>query len=174
MEVTMSGRLYTPAGKTSAARTEAQPASGAKAAAREDKLTLSQQAMEMLEKYQEKQKEIKRLQEEARQMKEANKQQAEALEKELKTRMLCWKIAARIMAGDKVPHEDEQFLLNNDPAGYQMAMSLRKIKEDPEEYDTLLEDEEEGSSEGGASSPEGAASSGEAVPAEGGETAAAE
>ena len=119
---------------------------------REDQLTLSQQAKALLEEQQRRRAELKKIQEDAQKMKEAGAQQAEALAKSLKVRLQCWKIAGRIMDGDKVPYEDEQFLLSHDPSGYQMAMSLRKVKEDPEEWDSLLEEEEEGSTagEGGA------------------------
>ena len=64
------------------------------------------------------------------------------------------KISASIIKGDKVPLKDLKFLMENDPAGYKLAMALRKEKKDPEEVESVLEDEEqpvsaEGEEDGG-------------------------
>lgn len=90
--------------------------------------------------------------------------QAKAEADALKVKLLCFKIAMRILAGDKVPPEDEKYLLDNDPDLYNVAVSGRIQKEDPEEYDSLLEDDEE---DGAADPLEGVtrAASGEEAPA---------
>ena len=69
------------------------------------------------------------------------------------------------MAGDKVPPEDEKFLQESDPAGYQLAMAARKVKRDPKEWESALEKEQHqasGVSEGsGASAGEAETVSGD-------------
>lgn len=86
----------------------------------------------------------------------ADSQRLDSLEKSLKVMNKCQKIAARIMAGDRVPPEDMQYLLENDPEGYKLAMAARKPKKDPKEWDSVLEDEDrKGSSVDSASSPSG-------------------
>lgn len=174
MEIAKTGQTGSAAGALPVRQQAAPAVQSPQEKAREDRLTLSKKAVALLEEQSRKQAALKAERQRLEQMKEAGKQEAEALAKSLKVRLQCWKIAARIMDGDKVPYEDEQFLLNNDPDGYQMAMSLRRIKEDPEEWDSVLEDEEE-DSDGGSAGVEGvsSASSGEAAPVEGGGEAAA-
>lgn len=53
-------------------------------------------------------------------------------------------IARRILNGDIVPRQDEQFLMEFNSEIYMRVKSMAKAKEDPEEYDTLMEDEEDG------------------------------
>lgn len=90
------------------------------------------------------------------------------------------KIARSIMKGDKVPMKDLKFLMENDPAGYKLAMALRRNNPDPEEMDSVVEEMEkrhagEGDSGGGeasqASAP--AASSGGGTSSSGGGEASA-
>lgn len=66
----------------------------------------------------------------------------DTLEKALRELRNCQKIFARIRAGDKVPEEDLRYLMQKDPAGYRLAMATRKPKEDPEEWDSVLTDED--------------------------------
>ena len=91
----------------------------------------------------------------------------------LKVLELCQKIAASIMKGDKVPPKDLKFLMENDPDGYRLAMAMRRHKEDPEEVDSVLEDENKGGGStegtGGGETP----SVGFSGPAEGSGTAPA-
>ena len=47
-----------------------------------------------------------------------------------------------------MPPQDEKFLLENDPAGYQLAMAARKPKKDPKEWDSVLEEEKKESASG--------------------------
>lgn len=52
-------------------------------------------------------------------------------------------IARRILNGDIVPAQDEKFLMEYNSEIYMRVKSMAKVKEDPEEYDTLLEEEED-------------------------------
>lgn len=58
------------------------------------------------------------------------------------TYIKCMRIALRIMNGDEVPEEDRKFLMDNEPELYAKAITLRMEKEDPEEYDSLLTEED--------------------------------
>ena len=83
----------------------------------------------------------------------------------------CLKIAASIMKGDRVPPEDLEYLMKNDPEGYKLALALRREKEDPEDCKSVLDDEEEtGSAEQGGGE---AASVQSPEPSGGGEAASA-
>ena len=73
--------------------------------------------------------------------------EADALDEQMKTMERCHKIASRIMRGDKVPPEDEQYLMMNDPDGYKLALAMRTPKKKPKEWESVLKDEEEKSSE---------------------------
>ena len=89
--------------------------------------------------------------------------EADALGEQMKTMERCHKIAARIMRGDKVPPQDEQYLMQNDPNGYKLAMAMRKPKKHPKEWKSVLEDEkktEESSGEEAEDSGEVSASDG--------------
>ncbi len=132
--------------------------------ARADQLELSKRALAMLEQ-QRKQTEVIHRQEKKEdeggllgELETANAQ-LEAFDKEMKTMQKCQKIAARIMAGDKVPPEDLRYLMEHDSNGYKLAMALRRPKEDPEEWESVLDDEDRngGTSEGGDASAADAA-----------------
>lgn len=69
-------------------------------------------------------------------------------------------IARRILNGDIVPAQDEQFLMEFNSEIYMRVKSMAEAKEDPEEYDSLLEEEEE-------DAPAEAASQSESLPASG-------
>lgn len=60
-----------------------------------------------------------------------------------RTRMLTFRIARRIKNGDNVPMRDQRFLAYHDRGMYNMAMSLRRHNEDPEDYDSLLRRDED-------------------------------
>lgn len=94
----------------------------------------------------------------------------DALGEKLKAMLRCQKIAARIMRGDKVPPQDERYLMENDPNGYKMAMAMRTPKKKPKEWDSVLEDEEqktEGDGGGEETSQVSEAASGGDAPASG-------
>lgn len=71
------------------------------------------------------------------------KKQGDSAAKAYEVLRKCMVIAMRIISGDKVPAEDYRFLAENEPEMYSKAIMLRRIKEDPEEYDRLSEDEDE-------------------------------
>ena len=93
----------------------------------------------------------------------------DALNESLKKMERCRKIASRIMRGDKVPPQDEMYLMDNDPDGYKLALACRQPKEKPKEWESVLKDEEDKNS--GPAEAE-AAGSGEAVSADSGGEAA--
>lgn len=145
------------------------------AAGREDRLALSRQALAFLEK-QAREMEQARMEERASRRDgdlsglSAKKKELDRLDKMMKAMLNCQKIAARIMAGDKVPPEDLRYLEENDPEGFKLALALRKPKKHPKEWDSVLEDEKrskETASEG-TDGPEAVSASGGA-PEGGGE-----
>lgn len=82
---------------------------------------------------------------------------------QLKVRRRCMEISRRIMAGKKVPPQDERYLMEHDPEGSKLTIALRKPpKKDEKECESVLKDEEEGSGETGeaASAAGGEAPSG--------------
>ena len=99
--------------------------------------------------------------EKQRELLEAKQQgggELDALNESLKKMERCRKIASRIMRGDKVPPQDEMYLLDNDPDGYKLAIACRKPKEKPKEWESVLEEEE---SKAGGETAEAGDSSGE-------------
>ncbi|MGI6255473.1 MAG: hypothetical protein ACOYJZ_07540 [Acutalibacter sp.] len=99
----------------------------------------------------------------------------DALEEAMDILEACSKIAASIMKGDQVPLEDLRYLMDHDPQGYQLAMAMRRPKEDPEKCKSVLSEEDQQASEkasveapaeGGSAGGEvtGAAPSGESAP----------
>ena len=131
---------------------------------RTDRTAWSQQALSFLQEVNRRDMENQRKLLEAKQRKNGD---LEALSKSLKVMERCQKIAARIMRGDKVPPQDEMYLMDNDPDGYKLAIVCREPKEDPKEWESVLKDEDrESGSAGGAESGEAPAE----APA-GGETA---
>ena len=145
-----------------------------------DRLTLSRQAVAYVEEQSRKMWDEVREREQRRQKRmdsaaEPANGELDLLSQGLKVLELCQKIAASIMKGDKVPPEDLKFLMENDPDGYRLAMAMRRHKEDPEEVDSVLEDEDKnsGSVDGNGSSVDGTGGSpegtggGEALSVEG-------
>ena len=127
-----------------------------------DKLTLSRQALAFAEEQNRKMWDAVQEREQRRQsrMDSAARPaggEMDLLSQGLKVLELCQKIAASIMKGDKVPPEDLKFLMENDPAGYRLAMAMRRHNPDPEEVESVLPDEEKNggakSSDGGESPP---------------------
>ena len=110
-----------------------------------DKLTLSQQALSYLE-------EQSRLAWEREQRRDrasdslsaldTAKSQLDSMAEKLKVMRKCQKIAASVMRGDRVPPEDLAYLLNNDPEGYKLAMAMRRENPDPEDCESVLDEED--------------------------------
>ena len=97
----------------------------------------------------------------------AEEEELEALSEQLKVQQRCMEIARRMMAGKRVPPQDERYLMENDPKGYKLVIALRKPpKRDEKECESVLKDDEKQSSdetaetEGTASAEGGEASSG--------------
>lgn len=65
-------------------------------------------------------------------------------------------IARRILNGDIVPAQDEKFLMEFNSEMYMRVKSMAELKEDPEKYDSLLEEEEEENGKSGSGSSGGA------------------
>lgn len=149
MELSVTGRLKR-AEQTARPQVQKAPVEKTKVQQRrEDRLSLSKQALAMLEEQNRQAREQKA--KEIEEMKQSANSEIDAAAKALKKMLKCQKIAARIMAGDKVPPEDEKYLMDNDPESYKLAIAMRKPKEDPKEYDSVLDDEDR---EGGAESTE--------------------
>lgn len=64
------------------------------------------------------------------------------LEKDLKKQEKLMKIFARIRNGDIVPQEDLNYLANNDPASFVLAMAQRQPKRNPQRCESVLDDED--------------------------------
>lgn len=73
---------------------------------------------------------------------ESAKEQADAIGQSFKDTSKCLLIAMRITRGDIVPQKDMKFLAEHEPDLFKQAIMLRQPKEDPEECDSVLEDEE--------------------------------
>lgn len=65
-----------------------------------------------------------------------------AMAEYLKIMQRCREIARRLINGDRVPPEDEQYLLTNDPDGYKTAMAARRPNRNPREWESVLPDVE--------------------------------
>ena len=55
----------------------------------------------------------------------------------------CIRIAMRIVQGDNVTLKDDKFLAENEPELHMRAWMMRVPKDDPEDHESLLDDEEE-------------------------------
>lgn len=98
---------------------------------------------------------------------ESKKDELDSMSEKLKTLSKCQKIAAAIMRGDRVPPEDMAYLMNNAPEGYKLAMAMRRENPDPEDCESVLDEEDrDGAACGaqGSACVEGAAAGGEASP----------
>ncbi len=164
MELSVSGRQ-----RRAAQAAEAAPQAGKKSPAakkpafqksRTDKLSWSQGALAFLQEVNRQDMEKQRKLLEARQR---GSGELDALTKALKTMENCRKIASRIMRGDKVPPQDERYLMENDPDGYKLALVCRKPKEKPKEWESVLGEEQERGSSPSAGAAEAPDSGGEAA-----------
>lgn len=90
---------------------------------------------------------------------ESAKEQADAIGDSFKDTSKCLLIAMRITRGDIVPQKDMKFLMDHEPDLFKQAIMLRQPKENPEECESVLEDEEETAENGSEYSSEGSNSS---------------
>lgn len=187
MEVNLTGRLrrteqtVRPDGtKKSAPETESSAAEPQK-----DTLSLTRQAIAQLEEQSQRLAEL--LEQSQREPQERKKPaiwdimdgaesggaESERLGEELKVMQRCHKIAARIMRGDKVPPQDEQYLMQNDPDGYKLAMAMRRPKKHPKEWESVLKDEDKAAKDSGGEEP-APSCEGASEASDGGDSASAE
>ena len=122
------------------ARAQAQPAQKQAPA---DKVSLSRQALDWLEEQSQKMWE----QNQSREQRQGGAYGAlsalDLLSTAADVQDKGLKIAASIMKGDRVPPEDLEYLMKNDPEGYKLALALRREKEDPEDCESVLGNKEE-------------------------------
>lgn len=166
MELSISGQMRrTERIANNAPQAERRPAALSLKGTRTDKLALSQGALSYLQELNRQEREQ---QQKLLEAKRRGGDEVDALTRNLKIMEKCRKIAARIQAGDKVPPEDERYLMDHDADSYKLALALRKPKEKPREWDSVLEDEdrESSSGEGDASASEAVSSEGSGAPAE--------
>ena len=164
----LAGKKAETAGAPAAAQAPKEPV---------DRLTLSRQAVAFVEEQSRKMWDEVREREQRRQERMDSAQpssgELDLLSSGLRVLELCRKIAASIMKGNHVPPEDLKFLMENDPAGYRLAMAMRRHNPDPEEEESVLTDEdknggrsrETGGGEAPAPSVEASGGGGEASPA---------
>lgn len=165
MELSVNGRQRRAVQTAKAApQTEKKPpGKAALPKARTDRTAWSRQALSFLQEVNRQDMEQRRKLLEAKQR---DSGELKALSESLKTMDRCQKIASRIMRGDKVPPQDEMYLMDNDPDGYKLALVCRKPKEKPKEWESVLEEEDREGGSGECAGPEG-----ETAPDSGGETA---
>ncbi|MCI9240634.1 hypothetical protein [Oscillibacter sp.] len=143
MELSVNGRQRRAAQAVkNEPRAEKQPAGTGAAPKRtgSDKADWSQAALAFLREMDRQSMEEERKRLEAKRQKNG---ELEMLSKSLDVMEKCRKIASRIIKGDKVPPQDEQFLMEADPEGYKLALACRVPKEKPKEWESVLEEEEE-------------------------------
>lgn len=162
MELTISGQRRR-AVETAAPQAVKKPVktNGGTGRPRTDRTAWSQAALAFLQETNRQDMERRRKLLEAKQKGNGD---LDALTEALKKMDRCQKIASRIMKGDKVPPQDEQYLMDNDPDGYKLAIACRVPKEKPKEWESVLKDEEENASSGsGGETAEAPEPSGEAA-----------
>ncbi len=74
---------------------------------------------------------------------EAADEQAEAVEESFSTFGKCMRIAMRITNGDKVPLKDIDFLMEHEPDLYKQAIMMRRPNDEPKEWESVLDEEDE-------------------------------
>ena len=111
-----------------------------------DKITLSQQAVEYIDRQREqllRELAERRARQESRWARAQNQSsELDILSKQMKVLELCEKIAASIMKGNRVPPQALAYLMKNDPDGYRLAMVMRRHNPDPEDEKSVLTDED--------------------------------
>ena len=103
------------------------------------KLEKQEQAEQFKKALEEKRQQAQMLKEQL----ESSREEAEGMAKEFGCLSKCMVIAARISRGDIVPAKDMKYLMENEPDLYKQAILLRQPKKDPEEYDSVLDEEDE-------------------------------
>lgn len=168
MEISLEGRLMKAnqtARSVSAGEKDLEKAETAAPIPRPktDRLTLTQQTIERLAEQSERLKNLLEPERPAQTIpflwetdeEKSGSSEIDAMEENLKAMQRCMEIARRIMRGDKVPPEDERYLMENDPNGYKLALAMRTPKKNPKEWESVLKDEKK-SEQSGDSGEEGA------------------
>lgn len=106
----------------------------------QDRVTLSKDALALAQSLSRIQ-EIRRAKEDAENTPEAT--MLESMKETMEILQTCRTIAARVQAGDKVPLKDLRYLMKHDIRGYQLAMSMRRQKENPKEWKSAIPEERE-------------------------------
>ena len=152
------------------------PAEPARTRSQGDRLSLSRQAVSYLEEQNRRMWQYQQEREQRRQSRldselsalDTAKNRLKRMEDERDILSTCQKIAASIMKGNRVPPEDLRYLMEHDQAGYKLAMAMRRENPDPEDEESVLDDEDRnGAAEGSGG---GEAFPGLSVPAPGGGT----
>lgn len=137
--------------RTAAKKAEASPpARKAPAQPAADKVTLSRQAVSYLEEQNRRMWQYQQEREQRRQSRldselsalDTAKSRLKRMEDELDILNKCQKIAASIMKGNRVPLEDLRYLMEHDQAGYKLAMAMRRHNPDPEDEESVLDEED--------------------------------
>lgn len=163
--------------RTAAKKAEASPpARKAPAQPAADKVTLSRQAVSYLEEQNRRMWQYQQERDQRRQSRldselsalDTAKSRLKRMEDELDILNKCQKIAASIMKGNRVPLEDLRYLMEHDQAGYKLAMAMRRHNPDPEDEESVLDEEDRNGAVEGSGG--GEAFPGLSVPAPGGGT----
>ncbi len=126
------------------------PAESARTRPQGDRLSLSRQAVNFLEEQNRRMWQYQQEREQRRQSRldselsalDTAKSRLKRMEDELDILSKCQKIAASIMKGNRVPPEDLRYLMEHDQAGYKLAMAMRRHNPDPEDEESVLDDED--------------------------------
>lgn len=183
-------------GKPSPAReqkAQAEPLSPVPGQAREDRIELSQEALEHLRNQQQEAEQagagrteplspeekrrqaqaeklkaarqmVDAMRQQSAQMKEQSEKQADALKKSMDKMKKCARIARNMGKGHKVPPEDEKYLLENDPKAYMMAIILRMMEEEKDKVKSELDEEDLEQEQSGGESVDAAEGAGGGSP----------
>lgn len=146
-------------------RTAPAPAPSQPARPAADRVSLSRQAVSFLEEQNRRMWQYQQEREQRRQSRldselsalDTAKNRLKRMEDELDILNKCNKIAASIMKGNRVPTEDLRYLMEHDQAGYKLAMAMRRIKKDPEDCESVLDEEDRNGGRESEGSPEAAA-----------------
>ena len=71
------------------------------------------------------------------------REQSEGAAEGWKVYIKCLRIAMRIISGDNVPEIDHQYLAKNDSELYGKAMSMKVHKQDPEDLDSISDEDDD-------------------------------
>lgn len=149
-ELRRNGQL-TRAREKQAADDSSAPAEPARKQPQADRVSLSRQAVSFLEEQNRRMWEYQQERDQRRQARmdeklsglDGAKSRLKRMERELDILSKCQKIAASIMKGNRVPLEDLRYLMEHDQAGYKLAMAMRRHNDDPEDEESVLDEEDQ-------------------------------